>query len=229
MCYYELDMTNISSDAYGKFLASYKTSDASIKAKIELVFLDATTQTVLAEDSHTTWKRTATVNITATKTIDKIRIYANAATGDVYFDWLIIRTGQFEFPHVGSGGVHVSFPMNVPEFGVGGRYGGELQNLGMHAVQITVSGNVLSGEAGWDSGSGPTFEYLLDALHKDEWNWFTCDYPDISCKVMVKQFDVWNDVTERKATTRYKLDLLMYSRSSLDLDTWGDKEWLGYE
>lgn len=234
VCYYEEDFTNVSSDAYGRLIAKYKTSDSSIKAKIVLVFT-AGDQTVLAETSSTTWK-SVTVDVTASKTIDKIRIYANQATGDVFYDFFLICKAQFTLPHVGPGGVQVRFPMNVAKIPIPGRYGDVLQNLGMHAVEITVTGDVHPNEdvGEWESGSGttrtgPHFEYLLDALHKDVWNWFTCDYPDISCKVMVEDFAPELVVEGSTRVMKYVLKLLMYSRSSLDLATWGDVEWIGYE
>jgi len=229
-CYFEKDIPNISSDTYTHYVLRYKTDSASVNTKAMLVFT-AGSQTILPSTSSTTWK-TASGTVTAGKTIDKIRFYADDVGVDgtfhVYFDFLLICKGQFTFPHIGPGGVFLDFENKLAEIPMAGRDGDVLQHLGMKSPTIVIEGNVLSGES-WESVAGPHFEYLLDAFHKDVWNWFTCDHPDLSFQVMFKRFEPVNRVTERSATLGYRVTLKVYKRSSLGLATWGDVEWVGYE
>jgi hypothetical protein len=97
---YITNRTNIalSSTLYTKIVVRYKTSSNS-KAKVVIVFNDASTQTVLDQTSSTTWA-TAVVTITTAKTIDHIRLHADSGTGNVYYDYVAIYKGTFTFPNV---------------------------------------------------------------------------------------------------------------------------------
>jgi len=106
-CYYEKDITNISSDTYKKFFVRYKTSESAngAQAKVVLVFTSGT-QTIL-DSAYSTLFTVASGDITAGKTIDKIQFWADDDGTDgtfyVYYDFLLLCAGTFTFPNVGHG------------------------------------------------------------------------------------------------------------------------------
>jgi len=100
--YYLWHSVDISPSVYPKFVYRYKTSNTNIKAKIEAVFTGGN-QDILSESSSTTW-----VTGSATLDTDKgglqwIRLYANQATGQVYYDFVLVCKGIFTFPNCGYG------------------------------------------------------------------------------------------------------------------------------
>jgi len=186
--YCEYDFTDISSTAYGNIYIMYKTGDNNIKAKVVLYFT-AGTQEVLAETSNTDWTL-ANAEITTAKTIDKIRIYATQATGDVYFHWIMIYKGTFTFPDFKK--CTVKFPLKKPVLGIPGRDTDVTQHLGRKNARITIEGDMQSGET-WGSLTGASAdssprtygEYLYLLLRERKWQWLTTDQG--SFKVMLAE------------------------------------------
>lgn len=232
--YVDNDNNKTISSTYAKALIRYKTSDSSVKAKVVAEYSDASTETLLAETSSTTWK-TATADLTypSGKTLDHIRFHGNQALGQVYYDFIIIHANTFTFPHVASGGIRITFPNKLAHIEIPGRSGDIIQNLGMKSPEITIMGNVLQGEQ-WQSGTfpnwtGPHFEYLLMALNNDPWGWLTCTEPYFKGKVMFKNFFSYLDVVGTKATLRYEIQFVMHTSGDLSHTLYGDTEWGGYE
>jgi len=213
---------DISTTIFTKFLARYKTSDSSIKAKIELVFSDASTQVVLAETSSTTW---ATVSATTTtaKTLDHIRLFGNQATGDVYYDFVLVYHGIFTFPFV-SELEQLELENKTAFLESPNRVGDIPQYLGAKSPVIQVGG-VMNTATAWGTPGG---EYLLEAwLHTfdDPWQWYTSDL--ICCKVVPLKFII-SKVKGRRQRV-YDLFLRKYDLSSGDATLWKDEDlaWLG--
>jgi hypothetical protein len=137
----------LSSDVYTKCLFRYKCSSGSMLAKIVLTFSDATSQTVLAAISETTWHK-GSVTITAAKTIDHVGLFCNGDVGHVYYDFVLICQNEFEFPNAAAHNLRAN-PRNaslVPP----GKVGDHNQNLGsepamvMFTCDLSVGTNTLS-------------------------------------------------------------------------------------
>jgi len=168
--YYTYDMPNISSTTYSKALFRYRTSSSHIKAKIELVFSDASTQTILAETDSTVWKE-GTATITAAKTIDHVRLYANAYVGDVYYDFILLHKGTFTFPFV-SDSEDLELENNIGYLKVPKRQGNITQNMGADSPFIRLSG-IMDTASAWGTIPGA---YLMTVWAKtDVWQWLTTD------------------------------------------------------
>lgn len=164
---------SLSSSTYTKIYWRYKTSDTSIKAKIVLVFSDATTQTVLDEVSSTTITAGSTT-ITAGKTIDHIRLYANQATGYVLYDYVLICKNAFSIPNTSEGGLRFYPPPKYALLPVPTRIGDITQSMGSPSARIECGCNL---DIGTWTRSGDVFagQVFVDIAHNSKsepWQWY---------------------------------------------------------
>jgi hypothetical protein len=134
------DNLSLSSLVYTTIYWRYQTSNSNIKAKIVLVFSDATTQTVLDETSSLSFI-TGSATITSGKTIDHIRLYANAAAGTIVYDFVLICKNIFTFPNTEFGTEFTPPPRNV-DIEIPGRTTDITQNLGSPNAIFTASCNL---------------------------------------------------------------------------------------
>ena len=197
--YYASNGTNLalSSTIYTKMRWRYKTSSASIKAKIVIEFSDASTQEILADSSSTTWT-VGSATITSGKTIDHIRLHADHATGQVYYDFIQIYAADYTLPNVVeldltqfSQNTEISIPNSVPW---------ATQNLGAPRALISMlcdldmetttydwsraAGAKVSGNADSDAG-----EIFLDVAHhqSDEGYWQWLVFGNKGCRVTLDE------------------------------------------
>jgi len=153
---------SLSPSVYTKLVYRYKTSDTNIKAKIVAQFNDGS-QTVLSESSSTTW-----VTGSATLDTDKgsllwIRLYANQATGQVYYDFVLVCKGIFTFPNCGYG-LEFTPPARYAMLEIPSRVGDITQNLGSPSATVTIGCNLDVGD--WKrSGDYVDGEVFLDIAH----------------------------------------------------------------
>ncbi len=168
--YYEYDLSNILSSTYTKFIVRYKTSNSLIKAKVELIFTSGT-QVVMPEASNTDWT-IFTETITSGKTIDKIRIYATQATGNVYFDFISLHKETFSFPDFKR--VRVNVKPKLAVIPIPSRDTDIIQHLGRANTEIFIDVEMKSGES-W-GGSKLTYgEYLMQVMFDRYFQWLTTD------------------------------------------------------
>lgn len=220
--------TSLASDTYTKCLIRYKVSNANMDAKATLTF-SAGSQDITLGNS-TTWDVVET-DVTASKTITDISMIWFHDSGDadgtytVYFDYIKICKGVFDFPHLSadgrSGGLYPSFRGGDVLQKIPGR-GGQITNkMGLELVEITLRGDMLQGES-WGTPFG---QYFLDILRNDDWSWFTSDR--INCKVRIVEFTPAQDVASG-ATALYTLVLRQMMYSDIYDDVWDGKDgWLG--
>lgn len=169
--YYEIDVTDFDGTIYPEVLIKYKTSSTSIKAKVEVVYDDATTEVPIAETASTDWT-TATGTLADNKTIDKIRLYATSATGDVYIDFITIFKDTFSFPDFTR--IIVNPKPKLAILPIPGSDTDVVQLLGRANTEITIEGEMLQGET-W-GGSNLTYgEYLMNILADRYFQWLTTD------------------------------------------------------
>jgi hypothetical protein len=169
---------SLSSSTYTKIRFRYKTL-YDTTAKVIIEFNDATTQTVLAETSSSTYTA-VTATITSGKTIDHIHLYACDGAGGVFYDFIQIYADDFTFPNA----VDIRFnpsSRNV-NLGIPSAIGIGLQNLGADPATVELDCDLDvqydedAGDAGCWKRSGDTDagEVFLDVLHNQSsfpWNW----------------------------------------------------------
>jgi hypothetical protein len=156
------DNLGLSSTVYTVIYYRYQTSNLDVKAKIVLIFSDATTQTILDETSSTTMK-TGFTYITTGKTIDHIRLYANAAVGTVVYDFVLICKSIFTFPNTQYGS-EFNPPPRYAMIPIPSRVSDVTQNLGSESATWTASCNLDKGS--WKrSGDYVNGEVFMDIAH----------------------------------------------------------------
>lgn len=225
--YYEYDLaTNLSTDTFTKYLVLFKTSAASsgLQAKIEFVF---TVGSQLIELGFSTSWTTATGTVTAGKTLDKVRLYADddadavaAGTFQVYYDFVLVYKNNFSFPHADVEAMALS--NQWARLVIPGRDGPVKQFVGADDYKVKVSGDMANWET-WGSGSGASQafgEYLLRLYleaHNEPFNWFSSDL--VTQKFSVDRLALSKD-KDRKSPRSYTFDLSRYSLSSLSDTNW---------
>jgi len=198
----------------------YMTSDSSIKAKIVIVYDDAT-QTILDNTSNTTWTYGTAALATGTN-IDHVRLYANSATGYVWYDFLLCCKGVFTFPFL-DGRMFLKGPKKTVELDILCKDAGNIQHLGMKSPQIQLEGT-MDVDGSWGTPDGEYLYYIL--RDHDQWQWLTSD--KINCKVVVDSEGFSLGYDKNVAAQRvFTLPLKLYSQSSLGEATWDNKAWFG--
>jgi len=197
---------------YYRYLAN-----GSAKAKIVLVFSDATTQTVLAETTSTAWK-TGFAYITSGKTIDHIRFYANQAAGDVYYDFALICMSIFSFPNVGHG-LDVRLPPRYAIIPISSRIGDVTQNLGSESATVNVSCDLNRGswKRSGDYIDGEVFYDIAHNSYQEPFQWL--DTGSEQFKVTLETPVVHRISDGRKTQRILDLQFREYSRSSRNHET----------
>jgi len=164
---------NLSTSIYTKLYWRYKTSDTNIKAKIVLEFSDAATQEILADVSSVTWV-TGSATITTTKTLDHIRLHADHATGNVYYDFVLVCAGAFSFPNTES--IQVIPATDLVRTFSPSRIGRSPQTMGADDTQVIIQCDLDIGD--W-TRTGDTIpgQVFFDINHNgsidEEWQWLT--------------------------------------------------------
>lgn len=210
----------LASNTYKKIVYRYRTSDSTIKAKIDVVFT-AGSQTVLAESSSTSLT-TGTVTITPDKTIDHVRLYANQATGTVWYDFALICQNIFTFPFVRPGGVRLRIPDADVSIGFPGRVGDVKHYVGEDSPIIEITGE-MDTNTDWVGTLNIIGEYVYRIVARrnlEEWQWFTSDL--INCKVRVGDVDLFQ-YSEAEALRVYSLTLKQFERTSGSNFSWHER------
>jgi hypothetical protein len=164
------DDIEIGSLTYPYVFYRYKCSNANVKAKIELVWSDDAVKTVLAATNNEDWTYGATeITGDTGKNIDHVRLYATTAIGHVYYDFICIGQGVFEFP--GANLVELILPNprrgNIP---IPGKDGVAPQNLGSEPAQVRISADM---DTTSDWNDGKVFDQISHDLSSDLWQWLT--------------------------------------------------------
>lgn len=230
---------NISRILYPTITFHYKTT-ANIKAKIDVIYDDPATQTVLAETSNTDWTY-GTVALTGGTNIDHIRLYANGATGTVNYDFVMIHEGTFTFPFVPAGGVHYETPYKNVELDIPGRDGGINQKLGMKSPLVWLEGKMDYSATGarWKTAPsslstaarslyGNRFYSIVRGMiggYREPFQWFTSD--KVNCKVIPDNnpFRTATDPEGKDEGGTYSLHFKQHSLSSLGEAIWDGLGW----
>ena len=226
--YYWANGTNLglSSTTCTKIRWRFKTSDTSIKAKIVIEFNDASTQEVLADSSSVTFTE-GSATITAAKTIDHIRLHADHAQGQVYYDWVQIIQADFTWSNCTN--IRFTPASRNVNLGIPGSIALGFQNLGADPARIELDCDLdiqtsdTSGVAGCWKRTGDTdkAQVFLDVMHNQSrdapWQWlvwgnkgvrFVIDSVDFNeyegtCTVIGHEYSDSNKRTETVAERWY--------------------------
>jgi len=204
--YFDIDLTDISGDAsvyweypenpgvgnniaissvtYPYVFYRYKCSNANVKAKIELVWSDASVKTVLADTNKEVWTYgTTLITGVAGRNIDHARLYATTAVGHVYYDFICIGQGVFIFPSANL--VELIGPpprkANIP---IPGKDGVAPQNLGSDPAQVRISADMDTSTT-WNLGK--VFDQISHDLSSDLWQWLTLPAHDRQFKATLAE------------------------------------------
>lgn len=167
---------SIARASYPNVTFRYKTSDSSIRAKIGIV-LDGDTANptaALAETSNTNWT-SGTYTLTTGTNITQVFLYANQATGNVYYDFVLLSK-RFTFPHLSEdAGIDVDAPARTAVIGIPGRVGDETQQLGSESATVHIYGT-MNTSTSWKGAYDIYGEAFMDIAHnayQEPWQWLT--------------------------------------------------------
>lgn len=207
----------LSSTVYTKIRYRYKTSNATIKAKIVLEFStwadgdsEATNlaagkgQLILDDTSSTLWVA-GVATITTGKTVANIRLYADGektdTTATVTYDFVQIFTGTFTLPNTNN--IHI--PLGILQDAITpipSRSGTIQQALGSGDLTVTMDCDLdidndthdwqrPQGTLTKDSYEGMNGQVFLDILHNlgvnDLWFWLDLESPPIQFKARLDE------------------------------------------
>jgi hypothetical protein len=176
----------LSEDTYTKIYWRYICGNGSINARIVLEFDNAQTQEVLAETNSTTWSvGSATIQSAAgSRELDHIYLYANDATGDVYYDFILVCKGAFTFPNIVS--IRPRYRGRSVELDVPGKGGDTDQNLATKDTlyDLTCDLSVGTWTRTGDNKDGDVFRDIHHERHDEPWQWFDWEEEQIKAKLL---------------------------------------------
>ena len=225
------DNISISSTVYTKARFRYITDSSGIKAKIMLVFSDATTQTILDEIANQTTLTVGTADITSGKTIDHIRLYANGTTGNVWYEFIMLYTGDFTFPFFKR--LVPKFPMKIIKIEIPGSDTDTTQHLGRGNAEFTIEGTMQHGET-WGSLTGALVdssvltygEFLYQILRERYFQWLTTDLGNFKVMVVPEGFEFIQD-PDTGQQRGYVLKFIEYEAGDTSDALFNDPAWYG--
>jgi hypothetical protein len=185
---------DISTAIYTKIYWRYKCSNATVKAQIVVEFSDTNTQTVLSEANSTSWT-TGSATLTTSKTLDHIRLHANADTGTVYYDYVLVCKGAFTFPNAES--ITVVPSSDLIRTAYPARVGRAPQTMGADDTKILMTCDLDSGT--WtrtaDTIAGEVFyEINHEGSINEEWQLLTTGHgQELKVRLETPQFTYGND------------------------------------
>ena len=220
--YYEKDFTNFSTDNYPYYLIRYATEVASagLAISVEAVFTSGTQQ-LLEPSFSTTWK-VQTGTLTAGKTLDKLRIYADdvpntIASGTFYVlcDFVLVCEGAYTIPSISREEmvlINTDSAIRPP-----GRLGGISQYMGADSPRLEWAGEMKGDVTDWGTPLGEKLLNIWFNRHQEPWQWVTSDLINSKMKM--------DDLRIRKDKTSGALRVWDASLSKYD-GTSGANEWV---
>jgi hypothetical protein len=166
---------SLSTTLYPIILFRYETRETA-KAKIELVFSDTSTQTVLAEANTFSGWVTEKATLTTAKTLDHIRFYCNGGTGHVYYDFVLVCTGQFTFPQWNR--LVLELPNRFSNTKAPSKSTNRSSWMGADNAKVTLSGDIDDQNTDWITDYGTVASILYDVYHRanlEPFQWLNTD------------------------------------------------------
>jgi hypothetical protein len=172
----------LSTDIYKKIRWRYKTSSSSIKAKIVVEYTAGST--VVLDETSSTTLTVGEYTLPAGRTVEKIGLYANAATGDVYYDYILICEGDFPIPAGQPVTEDWELPNRISEIDIPSKLGDETQNLGSKNAVWKLSFDLTIGTWTRDSSDKLIAQAFVQIWHNsgvEPWQWYNSELGQ--CKV----------------------------------------------
>lgn len=234
--HYEKDITNFSTNTYTKYVVRSKTSVSSNGLKPYISWQFTAGFQDIALDFSTRWK-VSTGTITASKTVDKIRLAATddpdalaAGTYQVYYDFVLACRNIFTFPHVKK--IYLKTPQKLAQLEIPGRAGDIIQKLGMKSPEIVIEGDMKAGET-WGDTTLTYGEILMRIMNSsDPWQWleFSLGSEDVGFKVTPNIAGLELELpSNEKGVAGYRCPFIVTNLSDLLESTWADLQWMGIE
>ena len=205
----------LSSTIYTKALWRYKCSNATVKAKVVLVFSDASTQVLMADTNSNTMTY-ASATVTTAKTIDHVRLYADSDVGHVYYDFILLYKNNFTFPNFRYG-FDISFPIvnnisHIPQ-----RHSSVLDGFGTEDWTVKCGCDITKGT--WtrtsenDQINGAFLYDNAASASTEPWQWLSV--PDMEhLKVRLSDLDFPRNASPGQLDWRVNFTLREYRESS---------------
>ena len=226
--YYEKDITNVSTILYPYLVVRWKTSAIAngFQAKIGVTYTGAGLVTTTLGFSAG-WKTTV-ITLTASDTIDKIRIYADddpdtiaAGTFYVYYDFIMV-CGLFTFPNC-AGGLQFTPASRYATVPMLRRDTDVLQFVGSESARLECSCNLDIGN--WKrSGDYVNGEVFLSINHKastEPFQWLDTGIERF--KVILETPKFRREVNGNRTSHMLDLAFKEYSRCSKDAESYTDR------
>jgi hypothetical protein len=226
--YYEKDITNVSTILYPYLVVRWKTSAIAngLQAKIGVTYTGAGLVTTTLGFSAG-WKTTV-ITLTASDTIDKIRIYADddpdtiaAGTFYVYFDFIMI-CGLFTFPNC-AGGLQFTPPSRHIASPIPTRLCDITQFLGTDSATVESTSNLDIGnwKRSTDSVNGDVFLDIAHNSYKEPFQWL--DTGTERFKVTLDRPVFRREVNGNRTSHMLDLTFREFRRSNGNLETFRER------
>lgn len=214
----------ISTTLYPLIVFRYKTVGASATAKIVATFSDATTQTVLADTATTSTWQTGIVTLTAAKTLSTLQLYAdNAAAQTVYYDFVMVCSGQFSFPQWDK--FKVKLANLNPKLISPGKITNIHQYLGADSATVELAGDIDDTNPAWtrlnDAIPAAIFYQWQHQASTEVFQWFTSDRGNFKIQLDTAELDEADGRSKFKYT--YEVDAHEYSLGDKGQETYIDR------
>jgi hypothetical protein len=188
---YNDENLGLSSTAYYKYRVRFKTT-GNAKARIDITFSDASSETVMAETASVGAYTTVVGGITTGKTIDHINLYICDGTGTVTYDFFEIFTDIYTMPNCTL--LEPPIMINDAIIDVPGRVGSVDQSLGSQSMEIVTEHDLdIDSSYTWKrpQQSTPKTDFnnqdiLLELHHRgsfyENWTWLNLGNPAMQFK-----------------------------------------------
>ena len=156
----------------------FKTSADPIRAKIVLEDSGGHFHTVLEDSSSTSFTvGEAEIDFGDADLLDHIRLHADHSTGDVWWDFIQVFTGDFQIPHT-LGGMDLELPSRDAVLGIPGKGADIIQRLGTQSAVVTLPSLDLTRGTWKRSGDALDAEVFLEMWHNSfnqPWQWLNTE------------------------------------------------------
>lgn len=203
----------LSTSVYTKAIWRYQVGASSMYAKIVAVFSDASTQT-LQDSSNATATTYNSATLTAGKTLDHLRFYANSGMGHVYYDFFLACEGVFTIPNFRYGFTR-HLPVKDEVVSVPGMTGNLIQGLGCDLWYADCSGDLSKGT--WTVGSydtaGEVLKYIAHKGGSEPWQWLS-ETSGVHLKVRLSDLQIADTADNRNRNQKISFRLTEKRNSS---------------
>jgi hypothetical protein len=201
---------------YTTVLYAVKTT-GSAKAKIIATFSDASTQTILAATSFTSWT-VGSATLTSAKILDHLSFYQTTATGHVYYDFALVCKGIFTFPQYTK--LTWSMKNRYNNTQAPSRLGRRKAWMGADETVVMIDGDVDANRATWKRSlyyiAADVFNDIHHNASSEPWQFFKSDRGQF--KAVVEEL-TFTEAPDNHYLAVFAMTISEYSASNLNMYT----------